>query len=310
MEKTNVVTETAIETETSQVNQEGAVNQEEPTGETATGTEGDKTPQKQFYTLDEMKSLDPEQLDTSRIPPEAIPVYKSLQANYTRKHQEMAEERKRMTEEKRLSESKAAELPKPKDIYGIFDANPEQTMTELTSLIAQKKAIDPYSEEIVRLETLKDNLLFRATQTATQKIAEKEKEAKDNELNNEVYKSLKKDITGFDDKIKGIVEFAINELGYTKEQFASQLFAPRVGVENAVKFMKTINRLYEIEKAGETAEDKINLNTVKPNSAGAGGKIRNTSPDIKAAYERAKEIGSTDAWAEYFTLIKQKKEGG
>src|SRR3972149_4198774 len=77
MEETNVATETAIETETEQVNQEGAVNQDKTTEDTATGTEGDGTPEKQFYTLDEMKSLDPEQLDTSRIPPEAMPIYKS-----------------------------------------------------------------------------------------------------------------------------------------------------------------------------------------------------------------------------------------
>ena len=309
MEETNVATETAIETETEQVNQEGAVNQDKTTEDTATGTEGDGTPEKQFYTLDEMKSLDPEQLDTSRIPPEAMPIYKSLQGNYTRKYMEIAEERKRLTEEKRLAESKPAEPSKPKDIYGIFDANPQQIMTELSALISQEKASDPFSDKVIRLEMLKDDLLFRATQITQNKITEKEKEEEDNALNNKVYASLKKDIQGFDDKIAGIIEYA-KELGYTQEQFGSQLFAPRVGVENAVKFMKVINKMYDMANAGKTAEGKINLNTVKPNSAGAGGGAKKTSPDAKAAYEKAREIGTTDAWAEYFTYIKQFKEGG
>ena len=309
MEDVIAATETDIATETEQVNQEGAVNQDQTTEDAAAGTEGDGTPEKQFYTLDEMKSLDPEQLDTSRIPPEAMPIYKSLQGNYTRKYMEIAEERKRLTEEKRLAESKPAEPSKPKDIYGIFDANPQQTMTELSALISQEKASDPFSDKVIRLETLKDNLLFRATQTTQNKITEKEKEEEDNALNNKVYALLKKDIQGFDDKIAGIIEYA-KELGYTQEQFGSQLFAPRVGVENAVKFMKVINKMYDMANAGKTAEGKINLNTVKPNSAGAGGGAKKTSPDAKAAYEKAKEIGTTDAWAEYFTYIKQFKEGG
>ena len=309
MEDVIAATETDIATETEQVNQEGAVNQDQTTEDAAAGTEGDGTPEKQFYTLDEMKSLDPEQLDTSRIPLEVMPIYKSLQGNYTRKYMEIAEERKRLTEEKRLAESKPAEPSKPKDIYGIFDANPQQIMTELSALISQEKASDPFSDKVIRLEMLKDDLLFRATQTTQNKITEKEKEEEDNALNNKVYASLKKDIQGFDDKIAGIIEYA-KELGYTQEQFGSQLFAPRVGVENAVKFMKVINKMYDMANAGKTAEGKINLNTVKPNSAGAGGGAKKTSSDAKAVYEKAKEIGTTDAWAEYFTYIKQFKEGG
>src|SRR3990170_8706655 len=179
MEDVIAATETDIATETEQVNQEGAVNQDQTTEDAAAGTEGDGTPEKQFYTLDEMKSLDPEQLDTSRIPPEAMPIYKSLQGNYTRKYMEIAEERKRLTEEKRLVESKPAEPSKPKDIYGIFDANPQQIMTELSALISQEKASDPFSDKVIRLEMLKDDLLFRATQTTQNKITEKEKEEED-----------------------------------------------------------------------------------------------------------------------------------
>ena len=182
-------------------------------------------------------------------------------------------------------------------------------MTELSALISQEKASDPFSDKVIRLEMLKDDLLFRATQITQNKITEKEKEEEDNALNNKVYASLKKDIQGFDDKIAGIIEYA-KELGYTQEQFGSQLFAPRVGVENAVKFMKVINKMYDMANAGKTAEGKINLNTVKPNSAGAGGGAKKTSSDAKAVYEKAKEIGTTDAWAEYFTYIKQFKEGG
>ena len=105
-ETETIETETDIKTETStEVNQDGTVNQED--------NKADETPQKQFYSAEELKSLNPDELDTSRIPPETMPFYKSFQSGYTKKYQEVAEERKRLEEERRTVNEPA----KPKTIY-------------------------------------------------------------------------------------------------------------------------------------------------------------------------------------------------
>ena len=56
-------------------------------------------PDKQFYSPEEMRNLDFEQIDTSRIPPEMVPVYKALQASYTRNNQQVVEMRKQLEQQ-------------------------------------------------------------------------------------------------------------------------------------------------------------------------------------------------------------------
>ncbi len=48
----------------------------------------------QYYTKEEMQELGLERLDPKRIPPELVPFYKSMQADYTRKTQALAQERR------------------------------------------------------------------------------------------------------------------------------------------------------------------------------------------------------------------------
>ncbi|WP_457641451.1 hypothetical protein [Persephonella sp.] len=50
--------------------------------------------EQKYYTAEEMKELGIDKLDPNKIPPELIPFYKSMQADYTRKTQALAQERK------------------------------------------------------------------------------------------------------------------------------------------------------------------------------------------------------------------------
>jgi hypothetical protein len=50
--------------------------------------------QPKYYTKEEIEQLGIDKLDPNRIPPELLPFYKSMQADYTRKTQALAEERK------------------------------------------------------------------------------------------------------------------------------------------------------------------------------------------------------------------------
>lgn len=58
--------------------------------------EGEVKNGKTFYTNDEMRSLDWSKIDTSRIPPELQPFYKSMQASYTKKRQAEVEELRKL----------------------------------------------------------------------------------------------------------------------------------------------------------------------------------------------------------------------
>lgn len=52
--------------------------------------------EKPLYTPQEMRALDWEQVDTSRIPPEQMPFYKSMQAAFTKKRQAQADELRKL----------------------------------------------------------------------------------------------------------------------------------------------------------------------------------------------------------------------
>ena len=52
------------------------------------------------YTTEELRTLDWQELDTSRLPDEAVPIYKSLQSSFTRKSQEVSEQTKSLNERK------------------------------------------------------------------------------------------------------------------------------------------------------------------------------------------------------------------
>ncbi len=54
---------------------------------------------KQLYTPDEMRNLDWQNIDTSRIPDEMQPFYKAMQASYTKKRQAEVEQLKKLSEQ-------------------------------------------------------------------------------------------------------------------------------------------------------------------------------------------------------------------
>ena len=65
---------------------------EQPTEETQESPQEEQ--EQKYYTAEEMKELGIDKLDPNKIPPELVPFYKSMQADYTRKTQALAQERK------------------------------------------------------------------------------------------------------------------------------------------------------------------------------------------------------------------------
>ena len=74
--------------------EEESTEKKEEESDEITQPEGDE------YTLEEVRELGIEKLDPKKIPQELVPYYKSMQADYTRKTQKLAEERKSLEKEK------------------------------------------------------------------------------------------------------------------------------------------------------------------------------------------------------------------
>ncbi len=97
--------------------------------------------EKPKYTDEELRTLDWQELDTSRLPESAVPIYKSLQASYTRKSQEVSETTKRL-EKERAELDRILEQAKgiPQGQQGQQPVTKAQQYQELNAIIVTKVA--------------------------------------------------------------------------------------------------------------------------------------------------------------------------
>lgn len=81
-------------------NSEEEAQEEEEATATEQEAEDNTTvePENKYYTLDEIKELGIDKLDPKKIPEELVPFYKSMQADYTRKTQKVADIKKKALE--------------------------------------------------------------------------------------------------------------------------------------------------------------------------------------------------------------------
>lgn len=102
--------------------------------------------QQDFYTPDEIKEIGIDKLDPNKIPPELVPFYKSLQADYTRKTQDLAQKNKDVeaelakinqtqqpqipTQEQPQVDPKVAQRQYYENVYNLAKGNVEQALGE------------------------------------------------------------------------------------------------------------------------------------------------------------------------------------
>ena len=111
---------------------EGTPNEQQQAQQPPTGEQ----PGKQFYSPEEMRTLDFEQIDTSRIPPEMVPVYKALQASYTRNNQQVVEMRKQLEAQATMRQQQVPQ-PAPQQQVAPEPPNPKAYYEKLNA-VAQK----------------------------------------------------------------------------------------------------------------------------------------------------------------------------
>ena len=213
------------------------------------------------YTPDELKFIPIERLDPERVPEQAKPYYeaglrekKGLQAEYTRKSQELANLRGGN---------------QPRTIEEAFDRDPSGVLGRIGDEIDQREIrlanLDPMIDveeskairtEIARLRSLDRNLNQRGI--ATNRQAEW-----GNSVIADTMSEIRTIIKDYDSKREALEKFAVDDLGYTEQEIGVMTDPRIMGKAMAIKNFKAVNRLFEKSEAGKSAE--IKLKKPKPN---------------------------------------------
>jgi len=139
--------------ETYVLNEDGEVEiKEVSSGEQETGEakQEEAQPQKNYYSPEEIEKIGIDKLDPNRLPPELVPFYKSMQADYTRKTQAVAEERKLIERllDKALSHPEVAkEFMNDPDLVAAAQRYPQLAQKlQAVSQMAQPQAVSPIKQ--------------------------------------------------------------------------------------------------------------------------------------------------------------------
>jgi len=248
------------------------------------------------YSPEEIQEIGLSKLDPKRIPKELEPYYKAMQADYTRKTQAVAEERRKAEEERKAKEEPAAKK-EPKTFEEFYDQDPQGVMTWINSEIARLAEESPYTNA-VQIENLRDKKLEL-------KDYGKQKEAT---RTSQYMANVEKAIPGFNSKRKELAKHATDDLGYTMDDISTLSDPSKVGESAAIKFMAQINKSFELANAGKSLKSKEVKQPTKVELAGTGGFKTSSETNLTKLYESAKTNGTNEAWAAYFDA--KSKRGG
>ena len=158
---------------------------EEPKEEVGQSSEGEEKTEKQdkedfiqpeneYYTKEEIEKIGIDKLDPKKIPEELVPFYKSMQADYTRKTQRLAEERKKL-------EAAKAEIERQARLIEM-QAQTNLPLETLRKLMEETKAevraalgdnfdeFDPETQSIIQGRMAERVQLYKQQQIAQQKL--------------------------------------------------------------------------------------------------------------------------------------------
>lgn len=282
-------------------------NLEEPEEEVGESSQGLGEERKEgepfYYTVDEMRALSPDEINTSRIAPEYQSFYKAMQASYTKKYQELADLRKSLEAEKEALKSK-----EPKSLEEAFMTNPVETVGRINAYIDELessavKADDigeiekaqAYRQQARKIDQYKEELILKRQQLLENKLQQ------DTAISN-TYQQVFKVIPDFEKKAPYLEKFAKDTFGFTSEEL--QLLTDPTN-PMAVKTVIGINRLYDQLNPTEKLKDNEVKTPMKVLSPGSGER---TSLTKETLLKRARQGGTVEDFAEY--LANKRAVGG
>lgn len=231
-------------------------SQEEPT----TSAEEEIQP----YTSEELEeAIRTGKVDYRRLSPEGKAIWASVDRGLKPKLEEAARLREWKEQVEPLLQNIIMRQQQPQGQVDPFESaflqDPDGTLRTLRQKILEKKREDPYSEEVLRLEALKDELQERRNQIQLQLLAT-------NLVKTEALHKVKSVIPDFETKKTKLVEVA-QELGFTPQEidyFSNPLVNPA-----AVKFVLALNQIYDKFNAVDLKKKQVKEN-VKVEKAGSG----------------------------------------
>ena len=233
------------------------------------------------YTAEDLQSIPIERLDPTRVPEQARPYYeaglrekKGLQAEFTRKSQELASLRNG---------------GQPRNLEEAFDRDPVGLLSRIGHEIDQRElflaGIDPFADpdnakalrtEIARLRILDRQLNQRG-------MALQKQYQDGNSVVMETMSDVRTVIKDYDSKRPSLEKFAIEDLGYTEQEIGVMTDPRIVGKAMAVKNFKAVNALFDKSEAIKNAEKK--LKKLKPNELEADTVTSGSSKENPESYD-------------------------
>jgi hypothetical protein len=172
------------------------------------------------YTLEEMRQViesDPTKLDTSRLTEEGMAIHKSMLAGFTPKLQERAQfqrdldvMRGEVNELRRAPAGQEQNANPEKVIRDAFNSDPYKVLREIRAEISRVKAIDPLSDEALRLEDLRGEL-------TEDLMLRKEQSDQVNTIRDSAYSHVIKEIPDYAERAPVLSDFATKELGLSAQ---------------------------------------------------------------------------------------------
>ncbi len=230
-------------------------------------TSNDVTQDSQFYSHEEFVSLlkkSPLHMDESKIPAELKPfweatvdAYKSMQADYTRKTQEIAKMRGELQQQK------------PATIFEAYMQDPDGVSNYIDQEILKASQEADY-DTAEKLRLLKTRLIEERTKHIERMISGEK-------LSSQVYGQILSAIPDYETKRPKLSEFATKELGLTNEEIAL-LTDPRYTGNLAVKLTIAVNKIYDMLSAKKSAEEKIKKQKPSPLARSGSAEINKSAP--------------------------------
>jgi len=264
----------------------------------------------EYYTPEELRELSKsgEPIDMNRIPPELQGLAKQLQADYTRKTQKLAEERKRiMQQQQQMAMLQQFATPQTSNLPAdqLVRVNPELALQKLQAEYEQ--VVNDWAKALEEDDIFKaSKLQFKEAQLKAAMDRLKEEVGKQREIANRFFEKAS-DFIDKRDEITDWVTSVIEDDPITPEELAL-LTSPAVLGPAAFKAARLF---YELYKQREAAKVNVPTKEKKPKpprvSKSKPREDTNAKLDkakqLQAAKKRALATGSEDDWAKYLDVL-------
>ena len=244
--------EASTEEEGESATEDGVVKE----GAASEAKENEQGEEKQVYSSEELETLlkSDAEIDTARLSPEGRLLMKSFQRGYDHKFKELSDQRVELA---KAREAEREKMMSPKDkLFRDYLRDPIRISADINKEIEALEEVTPDHEDfgksrktIAQLNALKDE--FREHR---QMVVEAQK-SKD-ELAATTLANVIVDIPDWKTKEPKLTEFAQKELGLSLEDIRV-MSDPVIMGDRTYRFIKAVNKAYDMRHANNTAEKKL-----------------------------------------------------